>query len=316
MNPHPLVLIGGQYVRLICCLLLTIPHLQKVTCCKENEYLFQGRCCALCLPGHRVLRHCTNFFPTLCGRCAGGTYTESSNQLPTCHKCQLCNPVTGFRTVKKCIHTHNSVCTCKIAYFCKEKTPDGCLRCKKHYACPPGEGVKEQGTLLSDTVCHMCVNGTFSWRYSTHEPCVKWRDCDAINKIEVAPGTPHSNTKCAYPMPIVLPVSLVLSIIIVGILVWWWKRELRDRFRILLRQHLDRIRRIQLRENTRDTRKQSRKDSLTESHIHSIIETEGSASNISNISGTTFDTLGTGTKSGSEIKSELETLSNKAAEIS
>ncbi|XP_067826183.1 tumor necrosis factor receptor superfamily member 5-like isoform X2 [Heptranchias perlo] len=205
---------------LICCFLLLISYLQVVTCCDQGQYLHNGSCCLLCPAGTRVLKHCTSDAASTCIPCSTGTFSDHLNKLSTCQHCKDCGLVKGLHTLKHCLPEQDSLCDCKAGFFCIIQNPKSCLKCRNHTPCPTGEGVKKAGTTTTDTVCEVCVDGTYSNKNSPTQVCKELTDCDDLGMLQTVPGSTFYDTTCAYPETIVVPVVVIVVIAVTGTILW------------------------------------------------------------------------------------------------
>ncbi|XP_055515648.1 tumor necrosis factor receptor superfamily member 5-like isoform X1 [Leucoraja erinacea] len=144
--------------------------------------------------------------------------------------CSLCSADLGLQIKEVCTKIHNTTCEPRKGYYCIEN----CQMAKKHTTCPPGQGVKEKGTPLNDTVCEKCPVGTFSGSDSSMEACKNWTLCEKLNLQLDKHGSSEADVKCAENYNLRLIISVVAIVVIVLILtvavVFWRYPELRPRF--------------------------------------------------------------------------------------
>ncbi|XP_072495561.1 tumor necrosis factor receptor superfamily member 10A-like [Notamacropus eugenii] len=119
------------------------------TCDLKNEYWHDDRCCLYCLPGTRVLKHCT--IPHTLGSCEGcppGEYALK-NGLETCRQCAQCRE--DQEMVRPCLGSMNTKCQCKEGYYCASPDCEMCQRCTER--CPEGMEILQGCTRTADTEC-------------------------------------------------------------------------------------------------------------------------------------------------------------------
>ncbi|XP_072100797.1 tumor necrosis factor receptor superfamily member 5-like [Mobula birostris] len=220
----------AEEFKMIFFLLLLVSQIPVTTACYPEEYDYGGICCSLCSPGSIVSQHCSIMRGTSCIPCAAGEYIEYPNSLENCFKCKECDHELGFQFKKPCTDTHNAVCEPRGGYYCIQN----CLMAVKHTACPPGQGVKEKGTNLKDTVCGKCPIGTFSSISSSTEKCKNWTVCETLNLKQVKPGSAEADVKCEGKntqtvIASAIGVSLGLIAILALFLLCKYKSHCRDR---------------------------------------------------------------------------------------
>ncbi|XP_043537998.1 tumor necrosis factor receptor superfamily member 14-like isoform X2 [Chiloscyllium plagiosum] len=183
------------------CVLCTSHHRQ----CGEKEYEHLDICCPMCKPGQRVNGHCTSTSGTECHQCADKTYQDRFNGDDDCKTCRSC--AEGTFPVKPCTVKYNTVCDCLEGFHCDNITVDGCEKCTKHSACPPGEEVVSKGAYRKDTECRRQETGSISPEEGTGE-CV--------------PGQTGDISGCVSDIYVI--VLSVLLCVLVGILLFLhWK---------------------------------------------------------------------------------------------
>ncbi|XP_051895093.1 tumor necrosis factor receptor superfamily member 14-like [Pristis pectinata] len=195
-------------------LLLLVFQLPMITACDPGEYDYNGVCCSLCSAGSFVSRHCTVLTGTTCNPCTAGEYIEHPNGLEKCFKCKTCDQELGLQIKQECTYVRNTICEPREGYYCI----DNCQLARKHTTCPPGQGVKEKGTHLKDTVCGECPDGTFSSSDSSTEECKEWTVCEKLNLKQVEPGSTEADVKCGKVHNPAIVASAV-SVSLIGIVV-------------------------------------------------------------------------------------------------
>ncbi|XP_038140346.1 tumor necrosis factor receptor superfamily member 5 [Cyprinodon tularosa] len=194
-------------------------------CNNERQYFKDGKCCDKCPAGKFVKEDCNKTNSTICSSCPEGTFTEDWNNLKQCIKCTKCR-ATNIQKISNCTTERDTVCECKSGFYSLSE------HCEDWTKCPVGEGVKNQPTSKSDTVCAPCGNGTFSNVTDYFSPCKQYTRCDS-GQVKT-PGTPKADAICHSKSPSgcswVLPASLwagfVLTIVVVAaFLLWRTKRR-------------------------------------------------------------------------------------------
>ncbi|XP_053719263.1 tumor necrosis factor receptor superfamily member 6B-like [Synchiropus splendidus] len=147
--------------------------------------------CDGCPPGTYLVSRCTATQATRCSPCPAGSFTELWNTIRECLRCHTC----GWNQAVKaeCRADSDRQCQCQPGHYLDENM-DTCL---PHSKCPTGEGVLHQGTLVADTVCQPCADGTFSDRNSAEQECVTHRRCESsAGHKRLLPGTTWHDSIC------------------------------------------------------------------------------------------------------------------------
>ncbi|XP_008320995.1 tumor necrosis factor receptor superfamily member 5 [Cynoglossus semilaevis] len=204
----------------------------KVDCSPQQMFSRDaGRCCQRCPAGTFVKADCDATNRTQCETCANGTFTATENYLKSCKVCSGCSSDPNQRTAVPCTATKNTVCECKMGYFCDN---DRCDYCRLLTLCPPGEGVKVAATRTSDTVCAPCEQGTYSNVTDFLSPCKNHTRCKDIGKQQTVSGTTKTDATCSnkcdssWILPAGLWSGLVLTTLLVLLAVaicWRFKRR-------------------------------------------------------------------------------------------
>ncbi|KAL6486023.1 hypothetical protein MHYP_G00054150 [Metynnis hypsauchen] len=148
--------------------------------------------CDKCPAGTYVLSHCTETSVRECSRCPEGTFTRGENGVQQCHRCQrLCQ--APFIEKTPCTATLDRTCACPSGTFAQVG------ECRPHSQCPPGWGVRKQGSDTEDVRCRKCPRGTFSDVDSTTEKCRPHTDCQAQGLPLVLKGTEKRDSVCGTP---------------------------------------------------------------------------------------------------------------------
>ncbi|KAM8883919.1 tumor necrosis factor receptor superfamily member 6B-like isoform 2-T2 [Synchiropus picturatus] len=147
--------------------------------------------CDFCPPGTFMVSSCTTMQATRCSPCPAGSYVHIWNVIKECLPCKSC-AWTQHETAE-CRADSNRQCQCQPGYYQLENM-DTCL---PHSTCPPGEGVLQQGTLVADTVCQRCPNGTFSDLNSAEQECLTHQLCESLVGFKsLLPGTTWHDSIC------------------------------------------------------------------------------------------------------------------------
>ncbi|XP_068094055.1 tumor necrosis factor receptor superfamily member 11B isoform X2 [Hyperolius riggenbachi] len=141
----------------------------------------------MCPPGTFVKRHCTAQQRTECAPCPANHYADQWNDERECEYCStVCKELQ--HVTQECNGTRPRECECAAGYFLEVEF------CLPHTKCPPGYGVKQQGTPERDTVCAECPTGMYSDVSSSTAPCQKQTSC---RKHRVShEGSSTEDTKC------------------------------------------------------------------------------------------------------------------------
>ncbi|XP_053718727.1 tumor necrosis factor receptor superfamily member 6B-like [Synchiropus splendidus] len=147
--------------------------------------------CDFCPPGTFMVSSCTTTQATRCSPCPAGSFVDFWNIQMSCLPCETCD-WTQYQTAE-CRANSNRQCQCQPGHYQLENM-DTCL---PHSTCPPGEGVLHQGTLVADTVCQPCPNGTFSNHNSAQQECLTHQLCESLVGFKsLLPGTTWHNSIC------------------------------------------------------------------------------------------------------------------------
>ncbi|XP_030606173.1 tumor necrosis factor receptor superfamily member 5 isoform X2 [Archocentrus centrarchus] len=120
-------------MQLLCYFIISVlyipPALSSVTC-SDKQYpwpiLTPGLCCEKCPPGYHLGSRTQNSCDRECQPCKGDRFTDSYNTAMSCSFCKSCdNPNMEVKT--KCNTTHDTVCTCKAGYQCKNQDCQECV---------------------------------------------------------------------------------------------------------------------------------------------------------------------------------------------
>ncbi|XP_073679795.1 tumor necrosis factor receptor superfamily member 5 [Garra rufa] len=196
---------------IILCSLVTL--LNPVSCCEQNYYGKDGKCCKMCGPGKRMLVD-DNCEDPRCQDCQDGEYQSGYTSQTKCEPQPSCDPNLHFKQLNPS-KTELIKCQCEDGYFCTED--DDCNTCRKHTVCKPGQRVVKKGSSKSDTVCEACKNETFSNDESA-DTCQPWTICE-YGYDKNTPGSLTSDRICLDGTPsqryvIVVIVAVVFTIIL------------------------------------------------------------------------------------------------------
>ncbi|XP_036973310.1 tumor necrosis factor receptor superfamily, member a [Acanthopagrus latus] len=174
---------------------------QHRTCVENEQYPHQGFCCLNCQAGTFVHKECERDQEQgICLSCEHGqTYTEHSNGMNRCLPCTHCR-LDEIETAS-CTTTTDTRCQCRPGTFC---VPDqACEVCKRCAKCKPGEEEVKKCTPFSNTVCQK--------RYPSP------------TKSSPTPSETTPTAPADIVFPIWISLVLILSIILIGLAVWWFK---------------------------------------------------------------------------------------------
>ncbi|MBN3306755.1 TNR14 factor, partial [Amia calva] len=101
----------------------------------------------MCSAGNRVKHNCTELSSTTCIPCVDETYTDQPNGLDKCRPCSICDAGLGLESLRRCMSSSNTVCTCMKGHYCEESNQEGCKLCQKHSTCNPGQFIKQSGKM-------------------------------------------------------------------------------------------------------------------------------------------------------------------------
>ncbi|XP_067250867.1 tumor necrosis factor receptor superfamily member 14-like isoform X1 [Chanodichthys erythropterus] len=162
--------------------------------CAWAEYEINGECCPMCVPGNRVLWHCTEYTSTTCVPCPELTYTDEPNGLTACFPCSVCEAEQGLRVNRTCTRSIDTVCEPLEGFYCIEQNKGSCRFAVKHSECDPGQYIRQAGTAFTDTDCGNCAEGTYS--NGTFTTCQPHSKCETEGLQEIKPGSMSSDTEC------------------------------------------------------------------------------------------------------------------------
>uniref|UniRef100_A0A8I3P6H0 Tumor necrosis factor receptor superfamily member 5 n=1 Tax=Canis lupus familiaris TaxID=9615 RepID=A0A8I3P6H0_CANLF len=160
----------------------------------------------------KLVNDCLHTIDTECTRCQTGEFLDTWNAERHCHQHKYCDPNLGLHVEKEGTSETDTTCTCDEGLHC---TNAACESCTMHSLCPPGLGVKQIATGISDTICDPCPIGFFSNVSSALEKCHPWTSCETKGLVKVQAGTNKTDVICG-PQPRLR--ALVVVPIIMGIL--------------------------------------------------------------------------------------------------
>ncbi|XP_032206367.1 tumor necrosis factor receptor superfamily member 5 [Mustela erminea] len=197
--------------------LLTAVH-PEYTACREKQYPVNNQCCDLCPPGQKLVSDCTQTINTECTRCKEGEFLGTWNSERHCHQHKYCDPNLGLRVQREGTSETDTTCTCHEGLHC---TSEACESCTAHSLCPPGLGVKQIATEVSDTVCDPCPVGFFSNVSSALEKCHPWTSCETKGLMEIQEGTNKTDAVCGPPprMRALVVIPITMGILLAVLLV-------------------------------------------------------------------------------------------------
>ncbi|KAM9782526.1 tumor necrosis factor receptor superfamily member 5 [Neosynchiropus ocellatus] len=209
-----------------------------MSCPGQDQYRAKnGRCCDKCpavvcvcwkirlSSGTYVQAECTDEAKTLCQDCGLGFFTTTKNSMDKCLVCQ-----NHQKVLERCTPTTNRVCQCESGFYCA--SPE-CDLCRQVTSCPPGKGVKVQSTRTNDTVCAPCGQGTYS-NTSDVAACRPHTRCEDVGRHLETEGTATVDavcgdlkTLCPWTVPASLWSGFLLTVLLVVLLFFCWRRKQR-----------------------------------------------------------------------------------------
>ncbi|KAE8589948.1 hypothetical protein XENTR_v10017871 [Xenopus tropicalis] len=125
--------------------------------CEDGEYPGNQYCCKNCPAGTYVENDCQeNHQKPNCQPCTDGKdYMDKPNGYHQCLLCKRCDPEQGEDVHSPCTVFRNTVCKCKVNFFCgtnSTQDPRSCDHCQPCTQCE--KGVAESCTETRDTVCN------------------------------------------------------------------------------------------------------------------------------------------------------------------
>ncbi|XP_066242043.1 tumor necrosis factor receptor superfamily member 5 isoform X1 [Saccopteryx leptura] len=199
--------------------LLTIVHPETPNVCRENQYLTKGQCCNMCPPGEKLVNECTEFTETDCSPCSEGEFLETWNRETHCHQHRYCDPNLRLQVKREGTSKTDRTCICDEGQHCASNP---CESCSPHSSCPPGFGVQQRATEVSDTICEPCPVGFFSNVSSALEKCHPWTSCEiqglaeqraGTNKTDVLCGGVRNRMRALVVIPIVTAVLFIVMLV-------------------------------------------------------------------------------------------------------
>ncbi|KAJ8400599.1 hypothetical protein AAFF_G00393680 [Aldrovandia affinis] len=186
--------IGNEMRKIIACVLHLVVvllnnchQLTAETYQREDDLTGDSVTCEKCAPGTYLVSHCTKDRRTVCAACPHLHYTQVWNYVERCEYCNAFCTEDQYEKVK-CHPKGNRVCECKTGYYQNEDF------CVKHSACPPGEGVSQNGTADTDVECMQCPDGSYSSEHSSTKACQKYSEC--VDGEREIPGDKMQDSFC------------------------------------------------------------------------------------------------------------------------
>nr|XP_036862119.1 tumor necrosis factor receptor superfamily member 5 isoform X2 [Manis javanica] len=159
--------------------------------------------------GEKLVNDCTKITDTECLPCSKGEFVDTWNRETHCHQHKYCDPNLGLQVQMEGTLQTDTICTCDEGHHC---TNNACESCTLHSLCPPGLGVKQMATGVSDTICEPCPVGYFSNISSAFEKCHPWTSCEMKNLVQLQPGTDKTDAVCGFRdrmrALVVIPVAM------------------------------------------------------------------------------------------------------------
>uniref|UniRef100_A0A8C9Z397 Tumor necrosis factor receptor superfamily member 14-like n=1 Tax=Sander lucioperca TaxID=283035 RepID=A0A8C9Z397_SANLU len=185
--------------------------------CRPTEYENGDLCCPRCPAGSRVRKHCKEF-GTSCLNCDEGTFMDQPTGLTECFPCVRCDSGSGLKIKTACTTTSNTVCEPLEGFYCKDSSEKGCMEAQKHRSCQPGRYISQNGTVLKDTECSDCRDGTFS-DGTLLTSCQPHTQCQSLNLQLIKPGTASTDAECGEQSSgaVIVIVVPVICLVVAGI---------------------------------------------------------------------------------------------------
>lgn len=202
--------------------------------CAPGLYEHNGSCCHKCPAGEFVKSHCSSMAETQCAACPRDTFSNGLSKLRECIRCFNCDTADGFKEVKGCTPSEDSVCECAPGFFCIRKRQIRCRHCQRHSSCESGTGLAKSGTQDEDSSCIPCQSGTFS--HGGNTTCQPWQNCTALGMQMTTKGSPFEDATCIKQVTQPAPpptnhnawfyclVGLLVAIVIM-LSFWMWKKR-------------------------------------------------------------------------------------------
>ncbi|XP_056398667.1 tumor necrosis factor receptor superfamily member 8 isoform X2 [Hyla sarda] len=161
---------------------------------KEND------CCYTCPQGYVTRSSCVKDINKECATCfEPKEYIDWSWNPPKCQSCNICRKESDLVEIQSCSLLTEAICQCKPGFYCRTTLHNSCARCKSLKKCPPGQGVKQEGSHDKDTVCETCPSGTFSDVTSAAEACKAHTDCNKLHQVTTRRGSATADAECGGP---------------------------------------------------------------------------------------------------------------------
>uniref|UniRef100_A0A8C9XXC8 TNFR-Cys domain-containing protein n=1 Tax=Sander lucioperca TaxID=283035 RepID=A0A8C9XXC8_SANLU len=164
--------------------------------------------------GSRVRKHCKEF-GTSCLNCDEGTFMDQPTGLTECFPCARCDSGSGLKIKTACRTTSDTVCEPLEGFYCKDSSEKGCVEAQKHRSCQPGQYISQNGTVLRDTECSDCSDGTFS-DGTLLTSCQPHTQCQ--HQL-IKPGTASTDAECGEQSSgaVIVIVVPVICLVVAGI---------------------------------------------------------------------------------------------------
>ncbi|XP_039885985.1 tumor necrosis factor receptor superfamily member 1A [Simochromis diagramma] len=208
---------------LLCFLPLLSSNPVKPTCSPTQyswPYISPTFCCEKCPAGEFMARRSQKNCDHKCEPCEVGKYTAGYNTAMNCEFCNSCSK-PNMEVKTECSATHNTVCTCKAGYKCKDQDCNECVSTVKPTVPPSATAkveVKTDCNPTHNTVC-TCKAG-YKCKDQDCKECVL---IPATVKPTVPPSTtvatPDVSTTRLAPKPIADTVwfLVIIALLCTGI---------------------------------------------------------------------------------------------------
>ncbi|XP_068182318.1 tumor necrosis factor receptor superfamily member 14-like isoform X2 [Antennarius striatus] len=160
----------------------------------------------------------------------------------TCHRseyqignecCPMCPAGSGLKINRPCTATSDTVCEPLDGFYCLDQKEESCTAAQKHRSCEPGQYISQNGTVLTDTVCSDCTDGTYS--NGKLPSCLPHKECESMNLVLIKPGTVSTDVECGRQssslVGIVMGVLVSLVFIVIFVIMSCKLKEFRQIFK-------------------------------------------------------------------------------------
>lgn len=144
-----------------------------------------------CPPGYYLRFSAITKRNAICIPCPAKRFTDKFNLMFRCKPCKTHCLGENEIIISECSRTQDLMCSCEKNFW-HEKIFTTNAKCLPHTQCSLGFELVQPGTILSDTICKSCIEGTTYYNLSIKK-CLPCQKCDII----VRPCTRMANAICA-----------------------------------------------------------------------------------------------------------------------